>query len=846
MTEQKKTVKKKKKAKPKKAFKIFKIIVLSILFLILTSGVIGFGYVYAVIKNTPKLKVDKVLSLNQPSKLFDNKNNVMDNVITDEQRFVIGYDAMPENLRNAFVAIEDERFYSHKGVDPKRMVGAVFANLKNAISGKKGLQGASTLTQQLLKNTVLTNDQTLERKVKEIYLALDLEKSLSKEQIMEAYLNTIPLGGQVYGVEAASIRYFNKPAKDLTLLECAYIAGITQAPSYYDALSPNSKKNPTPFLNRTKTVIQKMYDIGKITKEQYDSANNDLNEMKKQADEGTYNIANTKFAFNPAKKSQKMDYEWFSRPVVKQVIADLKEKYKYTDEQATKLIVNGGLQIYTTMDKNLQDYTQAALNDRANIHLDSKNVDEFDKNGVPLLQASATIMDYRTGEVKAMVGGRGNQGAKSNNRAFSDLRSIGSATKPLTVYGPAVDMKLMGPGTTMEDSPLSGKLAATYPNWNPQNESRRFTGTKTLRVALRESINLIAIKVEDAIGYTNGIAYGEKFGLKYNNKSKTSIAAASLGQFDNSPQDRDGGNTYLMAAAYGAFGNSGTYTEPILYTKVLDLNGQEILTNSPKTRNVISPQAAYILYDMLKEPVNNYSAKPAKEKLGDIPVAGKTGTTDGNKDLWFAGLTPYLSAAIWVGYDVPREMKGHSGTAVTPLWGLIMGKAHEGLAYKEIPEPSGISKAGVCMDSGKTPTDLCSKDPRGQRITSDFTIGGGNSSALCDAHVLVKINKSNGKLANANTPADLIEDRVFIKKEYASDPNASYVVPTEQDDSKPSPKQEPVTPVPPNTNNNGTNNNPTNGNNNSGAGTGGNGNPNGTNNNGNTGTETQPPANEKH
>lgn len=696
MSENKKTINKKKKTKPKKAFKVFKVIALTILFLIVTTGVVAGGYVYAIIKNTPKLNVDSVLSLNQPSKLFDNKGAAMDNVITDEQRFVISYDSMPENLRNAYVAIEDERFYSHKGVDPRRMVGAIVINVKNKISGKKSLQGASTLTQQLLKNTVLTNDVTLERKIKEIYLAFDLEKSLSKDQILEAYLNTIPLGGQVYGVEAASIRLFNKPAKELTLLQCAYIAGITQAPSSYDALSPNLRKNPTLFLNRTRTVLQKMLEIGKISKEQADEALSEINTLKKQADDGTYDMKNTKFAFNPATKSQKMDYEWFSRPVVKQVISDLKDKYKYTDEQATKLIINGGLKIYTTMDKSLQNYTQEVLNDRNNFKVGNKET--FDKNGVPLLQASAVIMDYRTGEVKAMVGGRGNQGAKSNNRAFSDLRSVGSSTKPLTVYGPAVDMKLMGPGTTVDDSPLTPEIGRKYPDekgnpYNPQNESRTFSGTITLREALKRSVNVVAVKVEDAIGKENGIAYGEKFGLKYNKNSK-GIATAALGQFNNDPKDRDGGNTYIMSAAYGTFGNNGTYTEPILYTKVLDVTGQELLVNSPKTRKVISPQTAYTLYDMLKEPVN-YSAGGAK--IRDIPVSGKTGTTTSNKDLWFVGLTPYLSGAVWVGYDIPEEIKGFSGAAVSPIWGKIMAKAHEGLPYKEIDTPSGLSRQTVCI-----------------------------------------------------------------------------------------------------------------------------------------------------
>jgi penicillin-binding protein 1A len=779
MADKKKKNINKKRKKKKKSRKILRAFLFSFLFLILTVFVVGAGYVYAIIKNAPELNVNNVLSLSQQSRIYDNKGELMDNVQTDVQRIVVPYNDIPDGLKDAFVSIEDERFTSHKGIDVKRIFGAVYIDAKNIITGKKGLHGASTLTQQLLKNTILTNDISPQRKITEMYLALKLEGLLNKQQILEAYLNTIPLGGQVYGVEAASLKYFGQSVKDkkLTLVQCAYLAGMNQAPSYYDAFSPQNQKNPKPYKDRTKTVLGKMLETGKIHQDDYDKAIKDV-------DAGN-------FGFKPkTSTTEKMNFEWFSRPVIQQVKNDLMQKYKYSEAEASKMLTNGGLKIYTTMDRNLQQSTQQILDDNNSFGKLMNNKDDYSQVGSykwPKLQASATIIDYKTGQVKAMVGGRGDQPPMSINRAYSTagLRSIGSATKPLTVYGPAIDMKLMTPATPEEDTPVPEEISKKYPRdekgrlWDPKNEDLSYKGTITLRDALKYSRNPVAVKIEDAIGLNVGLSYGEKFGLKYNKVSKSSIATLSLGQFNNDPKDRDGGNSYIMAAAYGTFGNSGVYTQPVLYTKVVDATNKVILDNStPTTKKILSPESSYVMYDLLKGPVS-WSSHYAK--FGDIPVAGKTGTTNENKDLWFSGLTPYLSAAVWVGYDQPTVLKGFSGETVSPIWGKIMAKAHEGLPYKEIEMPSGVVKAAVCMDSGKVATDLCSKDPRGNRVIEDIFVEGTVPTALCDVHVAAKINKANGKLATDNTPSSLVEDRIFVKT-----PNQGGAsLPTEQDDSKP-------------------------------------------------------------
>jgi penicillin-binding protein 1A len=338
--------------------KVFKYIMLSLLAVIILGGATAAGICYAWIKTAPPLDVNQILDLNQPSVLYDNKGNFMDNAPTDEKRTIVAYKDIPQNLINAFVDIEDERFYEHKGVDFKRVIGSFYIDVKNKLNKDNSLQGGSTITQQLIKNTLLTSETTMKRKVQEMYLATELEKHLSKDQILEAYLNTIFLGGQAHGVEAAANQYFNKSVKDLSLLECAYIAGVTQSPTQYNALSDKSKKNPTAYINRTKTVLYAMYTTTstktKITKAQYDQAISDLN--------------NKKLVFTPATTDTNiLKYEWFDRPVLEEVKTDLKAQYHYSDSEINNLIMYGGLKIYTTMDKTLQDGAQAIIDDDKNL-----------------------------------------------------------------------------------------------------------------------------------------------------------------------------------------------------------------------------------------------------------------------------------------------------------------------------------------------------------------------------------------------------------------------------------------------------------------------------------------------
>lgn len=350
-----KNTKKSLKKKPSKIKRFFKYFFLTILILGLLIGVVGVGYVVAVIKTTPSLDVNAIYNLNQPSVLYDDKGEFIDDLPSTEIRYIISYDEMPQNLINAYIAIEDERFMSHGGIDIKRILGAAARDVMVILGKQNGIHGASTITQQLIKNTILSSEAASEsssidrinRKIKEIVLAVQLDKELSKEEIIRTYLNTIPLSGHIYGVEAASRYFFGKHAEDLTLLECAYIAGITQAPTTYSAYNTGASNYPNGYINRTKTVLSKMLELGYISQEDFDVAYADAE-------------ANN-FNFKKLNTDSQVNHEWFVYPAVEQVKEDLIEKYKYTEDEVEKLLVNGGLKIYTTLNVEMQNAVQEIL-----------------------------------------------------------------------------------------------------------------------------------------------------------------------------------------------------------------------------------------------------------------------------------------------------------------------------------------------------------------------------------------------------------------------------------------------------------------------------------------------------
>jgi len=448
---------------------IIRYVILTIISFIVIGSVSGIGVLFAIVKAAPALNINQILNLNETSVIYDDKGNPIDNVITTDEsgdvvkRTDVSLNDTSPYLGQAFIAIEDQRFRQEGGVDYIGIARATLLDVENKLfHGTNSIQGASTLTQQLIKNRYFLDDSLnnrldYTRKIQEAYLAIELNKSMSKDDILDAYMNTIFLGGNAYGVEAAAYQYFSETAKNLTLVQSAFIAGMAQSPSGLYPFTDSAEKNPDIYINKTKLVLSKMYETKSISKEEYDDAINSLETNK---------IVFTR----PNEHLNEYNYESFSRPVVAQVKADLMTQYNYSESQVAALIMNGGLKIYSTMDTDLQNKSQ-------NIMDNDPVFNKVDNTSDSPIQASAVILDYHTGEVKAIIGGRGNQPADSYNRAVDDVnfpRSTGSSIKPLTVYTPAIALNLDTGNTIVDDSPLSPALADKYASSGvPYNPSVR-------------------------------------------------------------------------------------------------------------------------------------------------------------------------------------------------------------------------------------------------------------------------------------------------------------------------------------------------------------------------------------
>ncbi|MGM9972641.1 MAG: transglycosylase domain-containing protein [Clostridiaceae bacterium] len=652
-----------------------------IIFSVIAFFALGaFGvYAYSVIKKAPDVDSDEILDLSQTSVVLDDEEEFMDIVPSSNKRVYIDIEEMPDYLVDAYISIEDERFEAHNGIDIKRIAGAAYSSFLALIKNEGGIQGGSTITQQLIKNTVLTNEVKLSRKITEIHLALNLEKELSKIEILEAYLNTIPLGGTTYGVEAGARYYFNKGISEVSLIEAAYLAGVTQSPTGYNAFIDKNIQNPEGYLNRTKTVLSKMQELNKITKEEYEDA-------VQAVDSGALIQSFSRDSNNSLASVDKLNYEWFTRPVIEQVIEGLMEDYGYSREEAESILSSGGLKIYSTMNRELQLHSQQVLDNDSELNA----ISEMDGSSISEPQASAVIMDYRTGEVKAMVGGRGEQPSLTYNRAYDTdhfSRATGSALKPLTVYAPAIDSKFATAAEIYKDAPLTGELLKEYGEL--KNADKKYSGDITMREAVKRSVNVYSVKLVYDMGREVSARYAEAFGINMGDES-ANLSSLALGEFR-------GTTPYKMAAAYGVFGNNGLYKEPILFTKVVDKSGQVLLEGKSEERQVLTPEAAYITYDLLKEPLT-YTA--TKVDLGAMPAAGKTGTSSQNMNYWFVGLTPHYAGAVWVGTDDSKEIKNFNSNNTSALWSQIMTKANEGLPTEDIEKPQGVITVRISTRTG--------------------------------------------------------------------------------------------------------------------------------------------------
>lgn len=618
----------------------------------LTTGV-DFGMVDTV-KNIT-LKINTTVYTTDK----DGKSEVYEQIIASENRVWVGIEDIPQEMQNAIVAIEDERFYKHKGVDIKRTLGAVWGEL----TGGSGY-GGSTLTQQLVKNITGDRERTKARKVREIFRALELEKTLDKSEILELYLNTVNFGQGCYGVETASNKYFGKSAKELTLAECASIAGITQYPSLYEPIG-----NPEENEKKRRLVLDKMEELGFITDVEHDEAYN----TKLVFSENNVDTTNTINSY-------------FVEKVISDVITDLTEKAGYNKSIATQMVYGGGLKIYSTVDVKVQKAMEEVYENESNFPKTSGDVKP---------ESAMVISDPYTGEVKGIVGGRGKKsGNLVLNRATQSPRQPGSSIKPLAVYGPAIDTGKVTQYTVISDEPIN------INGWTPKNYDGTFEGSMTVMRALQKSQNIPAINILQKVGIDKSFEYlSQKMHFStLDEVNDRNLPALALGGMSK------GVTVYEMAAAYSVFPNKGVYNKPKTYTKVTDANGKVILEASDSSNVVFSENAAYIMRNLLKNVVDHGTGYGAK--ISGMDTAGKTGTADNDFDKWFAGFTPYYCGVVWFGYDVPQKISA-GGNPALKMWKQVMDKVHKGLDAKTFDKPSKSSATALCTQSRKLATGQC-------------------------------------------------------------------------------------------------------------------------------------------
>ena len=749
LSRRKKSISSKKRMKKKRVgVRFFKALIICILLLGVICLVGGAVFAKKIIDNTPAVSADDILPQGYTTNITDQSGNVIETLKdSDSNRVYKTYEEITANseyLPHAFVAIEDERFYEHNGVD---LQGIIRAGIVGITNGFNFTEGASTLTQQLIKNNVFpnfVNEETffdrVERKLQEQYLALQIEKEMNKEEILEAYMNTINLGQGCLGVQTAATRYFNKDAADLTLSECAVIAAITQNPTNYDPVT-NPEKNAT----RRETVLSNMLDQGYITQAEYDEA---------MADQVYDRILET-----AAVTADTTPYSYFTDALIEDVVQDFMDEKGYTETQAYNLIYSGGLTIKSTQDTSIQAICDEVVSDESyypateygleyamTIHRADGSSENYSKENLrtfisenydsenPLVfssedealqmieaykatlnintdagdyvderytitlqpQVSFVVMDQYTGQVKAIVGGRGEKsGNLTFNRATDDPQQPGSVFKILSTYAPGLNEGKISLATTKVDEPYEYESGQNVPN-----SYSGYRGSMTVRDAIRISCNTIAVQtLTDDVGLRTGYDY-----LK-NNFEFSTIVEDDIAQATALGGITKGVYNIELTAAFASLANSGTYTEPVLYTEILDHDGNVLIDNTaPATHEAVKDSTAYLLTSAMEDVVNSGTGYGAG--LSNMATAGKTGSTDDYVDRWFVGFTPYYTAGIWGGYDANKSMSGY-GSWHLSIWNAIMERIHQNLEYKDFEIPTSVVQKSICTETGLLAVSGC-------------------------------------------------------------------------------------------------------------------------------------------
>lgn len=746
---------------------------------VIAAGIIGvsagIGVFKGVLASAPDIGNIDVTPTGFSTFVYDIENNQTAKLVsTNSNRIPVTIDMVPEDLQHAFVAVEDSRFYSHNGIDIKGIIRAGVVGLQN---GGRFSEGASTITQQLLKNNVFTDwtsedsfADRLKRKIQEQYLALELEKVMDKDAILINYMNTINLGQNTLGVQAASMRYFNKSVSDLNLSECAVIAGITQNPSKYNPIT-----HPDENAKRREKVLSDMLEQEFITQEEYDEAMADdvYSRIQIADSENADSTVNTYFV------------DALTDDVLEDLIAA-----GYNETQAYTLLYSGGLKIYSTQDPKIQRICDEAFADESNFPANTKWYLNYEltvekSNGdrenhstemfrsywrenrstnynliytsqeeayqdidlykeavmspgdevlgenvslTPQPQVSLVVEDQSTGCIVAMVGGRGAKVAsRTLNRATDTTRQPGSTFKVVSTYAPALDSAGLTLATVMNDAPFNYADGRPVANWYGES----YRGLSSLRVGIAQSMNIVAVKTLTQITPRLGFDYLINFGFttleeskEINGKVYSDIQQAlALGGITNGVTNEE------LNAAYACIANSGTYIKPKLYTRVVDHDGNIILDNTtPQSRQVIKETTAFLLTDAMVDVVT--SGTGGAVNFGGMAIAGKTGTTSDYNDVWFSGFTPYYTATTWAGFDNNVKLSGDEKNLAKKLWRAVMSKIHEDLPNESFPVPSGIVTATVCSRSGKLPIEgLCNGTLR-----TEYFAEGTVPTATCDVH----------------------------------------------------------------------------------------------------------------
>ena len=667
--------------------------------------------------------------LNQTSVIYyqdksTGEYQALQNLYGEENRIWASYKDIPTSLVYATVAIEDKRFFQHSGVDWLRSMKAS----ANLFLGGNSTYGASTVTQQLVKNLTNDNEVTVRRKLVEIFRALEMEKQYSKEDIMEWYLNTIYLGEQAYGVRTAAYTYFGKDVSELDLAECASLIAITNNPSIYDPYI--SEKTKAKNKERQTDILYEMRQQGYITENEYQNAKNE--ELQFQ------------YADSSSETGDNSDYySYFVDQVIRDVVNDLASATGYDTEVINRMILGGGYQIYSTIDVDVQNAAEEVYEDLDNIPKTDSTYQQ--------LQSGIVIIDNETGDIAAIVGGVGQkEGSLTLSRATQSLLSPGSTIKPLAVYAPALEMGLITPATVYDDTHFTFGSSP----W-PKNEDDTYHGLTNILTAMKRSTNTVAVKVLDDVGLDYAYHYAvndmhldtlvdqyELNGVNYTDKSYWSLA---LGGMVRGVTIRD------LTAAYASIENKGTYREARTYTKVLDSDGNVVLDNTQSSNENMSEKTAYYLTYMMEETVKDGTGQEAQ--VPGIDTAGKTGTTSDDKDRWFAGYTSYYTGVVWCGYDQPQEVVLEDDSIENPasvLFNKVMTKVHEGKQNKAFEKPTSVIDVEVCQDSGNLVNDWCTKDIRGDRTVTIQLDGSDVPTSYCSTHVETDICTAGDTLHVAN------------------------------------------------------------------------------------------------